>query len=297
MSNAESHRPEDDAFLQLKSLLLTEDQDRIQELEAKIIELKTQLAQKDQLIQTLEPVVVEVLKRKIIESKTEVVEAISPIMSESIKAQIANAKDDMVDALYPLLGAMVKKSVTESIKHLVEQVNRMMENAFSWEMLKAKLKAKFTGVSPGELLLADASPFQLEGIYLIAKGSGILIAYALREDRPELQENSQLIGGMLTAIKSFVETAFSGSGQDDLRDVNLDDHKIRIQNGRYSYIAVVYTGYPNREFDDMLRECHDIIHKNFHQQLRNYDGNNEALSGIETPLLDIIRKMQTIENE
>ncbi|MEZ4765269.1 MAG: hypothetical protein R3C26_19425 [Calditrichia bacterium] len=148
MSNAESHRPMDDAFLQLKSLLLTEDQDRIQELEAKIVELKTQLAQKDQLIKTLEPVVVEVLKRKIVESKTEVVEAISPIMSESIKAQIANAKDDMVDALYPLLGAMVKKSVTESIKHLVEQVNRMMENAFSWEMLKTKMKAKFSGVSP-----------------------------------------------------------------------------------------------------------------------------------------------------
>ncbi len=293
MNDESTKRYSEDAFQQLKELLLNEDQSRIKELESEIAALKQQLAEKDRLIGMIEPVVVDVLKKRISESRKEMAIAIAPIMSESIKAQIANAKDDMVDALYPLLGAMVRKSITEAMKRLVEQVNEAMSNAFSWRMMKARLFGKVTGKSPGEIVLADAAPFELEGIYLIAKGSGLLIAYNLPYKPQQESNQSQVIGGMLTAIKSFVETAFAEGQADDLQEINLDEHKIRIQSGRYTYLAVVYTGVPDPdEFDEALRNCHEDIHKHYHQYLRDYDGDATRLVGIEKPINELIRKLQ-----
>ena len=294
------HKPDSvgkDPFDQLKSLLLTDDQQRVQDLEQRLMKLNQQLVEKDQLLETLDPVIVELLSRKINKSRSEVADVLAPVMGEAIKRQILESREELIDALYPIMGKLVIRSVTEAFKNVVNQINTTLEHSFSWERWKMRLKAKWLGVSPGELVLATNAPFLLEGVYLIAKDSGILISHAVQDHLGAEMDKSQLISGMLTAIKSFMETSFADGEDDDLQEINLQDRKIRIQSGRYSYLAVVYKGIASVKFDQMLRECHAHIYDRYYQKLRNYDGNSAALTGIQEPLLDIVKKMQAVEHD
>ena len=299
MSDPKTHfRPSPtDPLEQLKSILLTDDQQRIEELTQRIAALQQELDQKDRLIEKIEPIIVELLDRKIENSREEVAKALAPVMSLAIKQQIRDAKEDVVDALYPIMGRMVSKAVTEAMRKLADQINATLEKSFSWDLWKKRFKAKALGVDAGKMILAESAPFELDSAFLIAKDSGLLIAYAGRESENAAEINAQVVGGMLTAIKSFVETSFASSKEGDLEEIRLTDCQIRVQSGRYSYLAVVYRGIPNADFDEMLNECHRAIHQKYYQKLRNYDGNSAALRGIDMPLKEIIKKMQTVEHE
>ncbi len=302
MNEKKSQPPDSrvDALQQLKSILLSEDHQRAEALEARLSELEQQLEQKERLIEVMEPVLVDLLNREIRNKREEVARALAPVMSEAIKQQIQDAKEDMVDALYPILGRMVSKAVAEAIRKLTEQINQTLERSFNWELWVRRFKARFLGVDPAKMIIAGAAPFKLEGVFLIAKNSGLLIAYAQREDGPERHNNAHVIGGMLTAIKSFMETSFQDSAAphpEDLEEIRMSDRQVRILTGRYSYLAVVYSGVPTPAFDKLLRNCHEVIHKRYHQKLRQYDGDNSKLKGIDAPLKKVIRKMRAEEEK
>ncbi len=288
---------QNDPLEQLKSLLFKEDKQRVKELTQQIGALQQEINQKDRLIEKIEPIIVELLDRKIQNSREEMAKALAPAISLAIKHQIRDAKEDVVDALYPILGRMVTKAVTEAMRKLADQINTTLEKSFSWELWKKRFKAKALGVDAGKMILAESAPFELDSAFLISKDSGLLIAFANRETDEAAAANPQVVGGMLTAIKSFVETSFAANKEGDLEEIRLTDCQIRIQSGRYSYLAVVYRGIPSTEFDELLNECHRAIHQKYHQKLRNYDGNSAALRGIDMPLKKIIKKMQTVEHE
>ncbi len=63
--------------------------------------------------------------------------------------------------------------------------------------------------------------------------------------------DKDMISGMLTAIKSFVEDAFSGGGQ-DLESIEYELYTIHIQNFFSYYIAVVVSGNYTQTFENEL---------------------------------------------
>lgn len=284
-----------DPLQQLKSILLNEDQQRIQELEQEIERLREQLNEKDHLIETLEPVIADLLDRKIKHSKDEVAAALAPVMSEAIKRQIRDAKEDVVDALYPILGRMVTKAVAEAMKKLVENINTTLNKTFDFKLWIKRMKARFLGIDAGAVIVAESVPFDLQEIFLISKKAGLLIAYASMEEQNASDNDAQVIGGMLTAIKSFVEDAFSEGKESELLEIEYSDLTIRIDSGRYTYLAAVYSGVRPPEFDQQLHRLHINIHDAYHQQLRDYSGDNSQLHGIEAALNDLLKKTHSVQ--
>jgi flagellar motor component MotA len=63
--------------------------------------------------------------------------------------------------------------------------------------------------------------------------------------------DKDMISGMLTAIKSFVEDAFSGGAQ-NLEAIEYELYTIHIQNFFSYYIAVVVSGNYSRTFESDL---------------------------------------------
>jgi len=294
MSDAKTNHQDVDPLEQLKSILLTEDQSRVKELEQKVEELQSQLSRKEQLIATLEPVLGELLDRKIKHSKDEMAAALSPVMGAAIKRQIRDAKDDVVDALYPILGQMVARSVAEAMKKLVANINASLNKTFSFDLWKKRIKARALGVDAGEVILAGAAPFELQRLFLIAKESGLLMAYLSNPPGQQSDRDAQVIGGMLTAIKSFVETAFAAGAKGTLEEIQHSDRTIRIDPGLHTYLAAVYAGIPPAGFDEMLKECHRDIHKRFHRRLREYQGDNSLLRGVEKTLHKLLKQVAKV---
>ncbi|MBC8180188.1 hypothetical protein H8E88_03605 [candidate division KSB1 bacterium] len=231
----------------LKEILLKEDKDKLQHLTTGFSRLKTQIEDKESLINSLEPVIGDLLERKIASSRDEMADALAPIMGEAIKRQVSEAKDDVVDALYPVIGKTIRKSVAEAMKNLVETVNQKIDSTFRGKLFAKQVQSKVTGISKGELILKDALPFHVEEIFLIHKSSGLLIAH-VSSAKAESSVDQELVSGMLTAIKDFVGEAFKTENKQDLNEIQYGDSKILLDFGNYSYLATEITGIEPRDF-------------------------------------------------
>ncbi|MBV6647183.1 MAG: hypothetical protein KI790_17120 [Cyclobacteriaceae bacterium] len=181
-----------------------------------------------------------------------------PVITETLKVQIREQKDEVVQTLYPIIGQMIKKFIQREIQVLTEKIDYQLEKAFSWEFLLVRIKAFFTGTSTADLVLKASDPAKIEEIFLIEEGSGLLLASYSRNKTID----QDMIAGMLTAIRAFVEDAFSSSDQ-KLETISYDLFKIYVQSFGKFYIAVVLSGgmdtaFKNRLDDTILKFVKDI---------------------------------------
>lgn len=278
-----------EAVDRLRTLILGDGIDRIENFEREIQELRSRLTNEEELISSLDPVIADLLERKINFSKDDMAEALSPIMSEAIKRQITETKEDVVDALYPVIGQTIRKSVSQAMKDMVYGVNSRIEKAIVRKLLPRKLRARLLGVPESELLVSESLPFDIEQIFLIHKETGILISHVTAEGA-ESTVDQELVSGMLTAIRDFVSEAFQQDQKQDLSEIEYGDSKILLEIGRYSYIAMVVTGMEPAGFRKRLGNLDRRIHHIYYKELRQFDGDLTPLQEIDRELLRFIKQ-------
>lgn len=274
----------DIALERLRHIILSDDEKRLNELRHEIHSLQEQIADKEALINTIDPVIADVLDRKIANSKDDFIEIMAPVIGGSIKKQVTEAKDDIVDALYPVIGKTIRKSVSEAMKNLVNSVNERIEKSLRSLNIFRMIKSKVTGVSGGELVLSESMPFYVEELFVIQKDSGLLMAHA-SVNKEDSTVDQELISGMLTAIRSFVASAFRKSPDQDLHEIEYGDYNIRLQMYNTFYVAAVIQGVEPNSFAERLDRLGSRIHNRFHKAIREFDGDTTNLSGC-VPLLE-----------
>lgn len=282
-----------EAVERLRRLILGDRIDRIESFEREIQQLRSRLYNEEELISSLDPVIADLLERKINLSKDDMAEALSPIMSEAIKRQITETKEDVVDALYPVIGQTIRRSVSQAMKDMVYGVNSRIEKAIVKKLLPRKLRSKLLGVSESELLVSEALPFDVEQIFLIHKETGILISHVTAESA-RATVDQELVSGMLTAIRDFVSEAFNQDADRDLSEIEYGDSKILLEIGRYSYIAVVVTGMEPSGFRQKLVNLDRRIHHIYYKELRQFDGDLTPLQEIDRELMRFIHQVPEV---
>lgn len=217
----------------LKEILLTDEREFTERISKKIAILEQTLREKEKLSEKVSPIIQDELEK----FKSDIPNKLGPVITETLKIEIKNSKDEVVEALYPILGKMIKKYISQEMKVLSEKVNNAARNTFSFAGLKRKLKAKATGVDENELILRDLASAQIEQVFLIEKDSGILLGSFSKKETVD----QDMISGMLTAIKAFVEDAFKEGGV-DLQSIEYDSYEIHLQNFHKYYIATALRG-------------------------------------------------------
>ncbi|NEQ85044.1 MAG: OmpA family protein, partial [Moorea sp. SIO2I5] len=193
--------------------------------------------------------------------------AIAPEMAAAIRQQIRIKPEAMVNALYPVIGSTISTYLAEEIR----AINEKLENALSFEGMMRKIRAKVQGVSEAELLFREVMPFQARAIFLIHKDSGLVIAEVQPSDKQHLE--SDMVAGMLTAIRSFVNDCIAQSG--DVAEIDAIDYgtsKIILEVEGYCYLAVVVQGEPTHQFIHQLRESLKTIITHYGKPIRSFDG-------------------------
>ncbi|MGL5880239.1 MAG: OmpA family protein, partial [Xenococcaceae cyanobacterium] len=215
---------------------------------------------------------------------------LGPEMGKAIKAQIEVERDAMVDALYPVIGSTMGKYMGEAIK----EINAKVENAFSPQGLKRKVRAKLQGVSEAELILQEALNYQVQAIFLIHKASGLVIK--------EIQPNSEnrldadLVAGMLTAIRSFVSQYIARSSE-ELDEIEYGGSKIIIEVGGYCYLAVIVKGEPPKAFLQKIRKTLSSIILKHGKIVEAYDGDPSSVPEAISVLLNKPLFIDRVEKE
>lgn len=250
---------------------------------------------KDAMVKAMSPLIARMIQNKIVQDKKSMIAAFAPVISPAITQQIKAAPEEvanaiapeiatavkkqiklertaMIDALYPIIGNTIGKYIAETIR----DINRKIETALTLKGIKRKIRAKLQGVSEAELMLAEEMSFSTRAIFLIHKASGIVISEVQQPDGPRLE--SDLVAGMLTAIRSFVGEYFAQSGKDsEIDKIDYGNDKIILEVAGSCYLAVVIEGEPSKQFIGKMRQTLSEILLNYSQSIEEFRGKPETI--------------------
>jgi outer membrane protein OmpA-like peptidoglycan-associated protein len=144
-----------------------------------------------------------------------------------------------------------------------------VEKTLSFEGIKRKFQAKIQGVSEAELIFKESIGYRVRAIFLIDKDSGLVIQEI--QVPGEKQLDSDMLAGMLTAIRSFANDCIASGSELDA--IDYGDWQIPLEVAGYCYLAVIVTGEPSREFITKIRRVLGEIVMEHDEAIQNFNGN------------------------
>ncbi len=221
---------ENDKIELLKDILFSDEHEFEKKIAQRVTFLEETIQKPTKLAEKVNPLITD----QINDFKNSIPETLGPTITETLKKQIKINKDAVVEALYPIMGKMVKKYVAQEMRLLSEKMNSQLSFL---SLGKTKFKSFFTGKKKEGLVFESLNSAKIEQVLLIEKDSGILKAsYAKTKTIDE-----EMVSGMLTAIKSFVEDAFNAKNQ-NLELIEYELYQIHLESFATHYVAIVISG-------------------------------------------------------
>lgn len=246
----------------LREILVGGDRQRIAALEARVEDLERQVTDREALVAMIAPVLAELIRRK-----------------------IRDAREEMVEALYPIIGQVVLRAVQEAISDLARTIDARMRSTFSPRVLWRRLRGRLSGVSGGEMALREALRFTITDMLLIHRETGLLLRHVTGSC--QALPDSDLVSGMLTAIRDFVGDTLGRGQEEGLDAIQYGDERILIEASQHVYLAVVVEGIEPAGFRAAMRQHVIEIGQRYEETLRDYDGDASALEPADEMLCSL----------
>lgn len=249
----------------LRELVLIAERQRLAKLEAQVSQLQRQLDSDD---------------------SEEMIAIFKPVIAEIIAARVRESQDDVAEALYPVIGKSVRRAVAQAIRDLARGVDAAMRRSLYPQPVR-KLMQRMRGIDSEDAALRDLLPFQVHEIFLIHQESGLLIHHL---SAVGTLSDADLIAGMLSAIRSYVQESFAPGTEGTLEEIRYGDLRILMVEGSVASLAVVLQGTEPAGFQSLLLEQVSNLHNAYGRSLRAFDGNPLNASKILPflkPLLEV----------
>jgi hypothetical protein len=263
--DSESHQqlPADPSLENLRCILFGRYRQRIAELEAELDDLEWRVTDEDMLVSM-----------------------IAPVLGDAIRRKIRDAREEMIEALYPVIGQAVVRAVSEAIRDLVRTLDARVRTSFSPRAVWWRLRARLGGASDAEIVLRESLPFEVAQVFLIHRETGLLLRHVSRdrEDSPD----SDLISGMLTAIRDFAGDALGRGEEGRLDEIQYGERCILLEAAQHAYLAVVVDGVEPPGFRADMRERIIEVEHAYENVLRHYDGDPTPLAPVEESLRSLM---------
>jgi len=230
MEDANNNIDQEELLLaQLKDILLKEER-------ADLADAKNIVEDPEKLSEKISPILEEhfaLLKKKFPKEYNHIID-------KMIEQKLERSQKQLVALIAPQLGPIIKKSITHQFQKLKENIDEQVNKVkkpFTKEGLFGRFSRKKKKYGESDIILSSLDKPIIEEIYVIQRNSGLLIGSA------SLKEiiDQDVIAGMLTAIKSFVEDAFQQE-KEELEMIQYGTYHIFIQNFYSYYIAVAMSG-------------------------------------------------------
>ena len=224
---------------ELQQILLREDRAEVDRL--------GQIIDDPDLFKTrVEPIIREELERLRLGSPKQYRKVIETIIEEKIQT----SQQEIIQVIYPMLGSMIQKYIRLQFKQLRESLERQVQQTLTRGLL-GRIRYALFGLSKKEKeqMLANSYQSKIAEVYVIEQHSGLLIGSASRAQKV----NIEVIAGMLTAIKAFVQDAFD-RGEQEVNMIDYDEYSILIENHYSYYVAVAFEGVVTAKEEVSIRE-------------------------------------------
>ena len=216
----------------------------------------------------------------LVKDGTITLETLQPLVEDVLKESIRKSPHTLSDILFPIMMPAIRKAVAEDIKRMLDTVNKTLENSFSPKRISWRLQSVFSGRSYGEIVLSHAYIYQVKQVFLIHKDTGLLLAQAGIGESTD----ADLISAMLTAIKDFVQDSFRAEGG-KLDSIEIGNLNIWIEQGPKALIAAVVEGNIPQNYRVLLKEKLEALHIDYAKELEHFSGDTIRFQQ-DTRLLD-----------
>jgi len=193
--------------------------------------------------------------------------------------------------LKPPTIATVRGAIDKAAEYLEEQASKssgtidmgefkdMVENFSPEKMGLTKSGSKSTEFTKlvnmlQEKLIHPGKIGRIHNLFLLSK-SGIVISNLSAKNVE--QTDVDILGGMFTAVKDFMEDAVSASTTSTLDDIQFGNFHVKFASGAFSELAVVYTGILNEEAEDSVTDTLIAFELENMKILENWDGDMSKL--------------------
>ncbi len=207
--------------------------------------------------------------------------SLRPTIEDTLEASVRRNPQALVDIIFPVLGPAIRKMIGSAITSMVGSINRAVESSFTIRGLKWRMQAWRTKRSYAEIALMHGLVYRVEELFLIQRGSGLLLAHASRG--PESEE-PEVISGMLTAITDFVRDSFDVEQGSEVETFRVGDLTLVVKGGSKAVLAATVRGVPPPALHDRLQTSIEEVHRDYGRQIDAFDGDMESLAGVEALL-------------
>lgn len=237
---ATSNKIQDKELLnQLQNILLKEDRVAIERLQ-EAIDDPVLLSEK------IQPIIEE----RLLFFKEAFPKEFKVTVDKMIEVKLKASQEEILDVIYPVMGKMIKKYVNHQIQMVKDSIDDSIKKTFFSQGVLWRIKNSLFGIKMSDQAIHDLKDYRIEEIYVIQRNSGLLFGSASTENTID----QDVIAGMLTAIKSFVEDAFKRE-REDLEMIQYGTYKILLQNFYSYYIAIAISGsMSSTEREDLASE-------------------------------------------
>lgn len=212
----------------LKQILLREDRSEVEQL-------KAILNNPDQLSEKISPI----MEKHLADMRQNFPVEYNSMVERIVTKKLENSQEELLNTISPVMGQMIRKYVQHQFQLLKESLDAQLDATLNQGII-GKVRGLFGGgkktASSAEIIASLDRPV-IEEIYVIEHHSGILMGSASRSETIDID----VIAGMLTAIKSFVEDAFK-QGKQDLEMIQYGTFTILLENFHSYYIAAAVSG-------------------------------------------------------
>lgn len=226
MKNGQHNGADDLLMHKLREILLHDDREALQQL-------RDELDNPERLSKKVSPIIDEHINFMKQHFPVEFKNAVNKIVEQKIR----DSQQELLNVIYPALGLMIRKYISHQIQLMKEKIEDQIRRTTNATLIWRKIRTSIFGVSESDLMIATAEKPTVEEVFIIERESGLLKGSASL--RPAF--NRDVVAGMLTAIKAFVEDAFEKESQ-ELELVQYGTYQIILHNFGTYYIALAVSG-------------------------------------------------------
>ena len=210
----------------------------------------------------------------------------------------------------PMRTAIVRKTIDKAFEIVekeekertgisdVEGFKKMVANFSPEKMGLAESGAKTAEFSKlvnmlQEKLIHPSKLGKIHNLFLLTK-SGIVISNLTTKDVES--SDVDIMGGMFSAVKDFMEDAVSAENDSSLNDIQFGDFHIKFAAGAYTDLAVVYVGSFGQDSEDAVTDALIAFELENMNVLENWNGDKSLLKNADQGLEDLFAKIDRRED-
>lgn len=273
---------DDDSLNQLRRLLLGRQLEELEQLKQRLLDREKF---SDEVSETLPRAM-----SKSAEQSDALSQAMAPTIEQVVRLSIDRDINKFATALFPVIGPAIRKSIAETIRQLLQSLNRTLEYGLSWRGIKWRLESLRSGIPFAQIVMLNSLIYRVEQVFLIHRESGLLLNHVGLEN--SIHQDADMVSSMLTAIGDFVGDSFEVDQRQSLDTIQLGDLSIWIEQGPDAILAVAVRGEAPASLRQILQQVLEQIQQQYAAQLQHFSGDTEVFIPARSQLMLCMEQAQ-----